>query len=83
MIGLLKSTRAGRLGAAGVITSFDLTHPKLLTSAEVGFPSERLDDAVIDARNTKALQFVVGLVLLCHKFHLWLLRMRRTQCGHR
>jgi molecular chaperone DnaK (HSP70) len=23
------------------------------------------------------------LVLLCHKFHLWLLRMRRTQCGHR
>jgi putative tryptophan/tyrosine transport system substrate-binding protein len=24
-----------------------------------------------------------GLILLCHKFHLWLLRMRRTQCGHR
>ena len=23
------------------------------------------------------------LVLLCHKFHLLLLRMRRTQCGHR
>jgi hypothetical protein len=23
------------------------------------------------------------LILLCHKFHLWLLRMRRTQCGHR
>jgi hypothetical protein len=22
------------------------------------------------------------LILLCHKFHLWLLRMRRTQCGH-
>ena len=21
--------------------------------------------------------------LMCHKFHLWLLRMRRTQCGHR
>ena len=26
---------------------------------------------------------VAQLVLLCHKFHLWLLRMRRTQCGHR
>jgi hypothetical protein len=24
----------------------------------------------------------VFLVLLYHKFHLWLLRMRRTQCGH-
>src|SRR6516164_6199784 len=23
------------------------------------------------------------LILLCHKFLLWLLRMRRTQCGHR
>jgi hypothetical protein len=23
------------------------------------------------------------LVLLCHKFHLWVLRMRRMQCGHR
>ena len=23
------------------------------------------------------------LILLCHKFHLLLLRMRRTQCGHR
>jgi hypothetical protein len=26
---------------------------------------------------------VRGLILLCHKFHLWLLRTRRTQCGHR
>src|SRR6516225_4222760 len=25
----------------------------------------------------------IDLILLCHKFHLWLLRMRRTQCGHR
>ena len=24
-----------------------------------------------------------AVILLCHKFHLWLLRMRRTQCGHR
>ncbi len=23
-----------------------------------------------------------GLILLYHKFHLWLLRMRRTQCAH-
>jgi len=23
------------------------------------------------------------LLLLCHKFHLWLLRTRRMQCGHR
>jgi hypothetical protein len=23
------------------------------------------------------------LILLCHKFHLWLLRMRRMHCGHR
>ena len=23
------------------------------------------------------------LILLCHKFHLWLLRMRRTQCENK
>jgi putative oxidoreductase len=29
------------------------------------------------------IELLGGLVLLCHKFHLWLLRTRRTQCGHR
>ena len=33
---------------------------------------------------TSVMASVNGLLLLlCHKFHLWLLRMRRTQCGHR
>jgi len=35
----------------------------------------------LDVGRLEAME--VQLVLLCHKFHLWLLRMRRTQCGHR
>jgi len=37
---------------------------------------------VIGAASLKG-DLVGLLILLCHKFHLWLLRMRRTQCGHR
>ena len=43
--------------------------------------------AALEARYGAKLFDRVGrgihLILLCHKFHLWLLRMRRTQCGHR
>jgi hypothetical protein len=46
----------------------------------ISMPSVRSD---VWARRSRPASARGDLVLLCHKFHLWLLRMRRTQCGHR
>jgi hypothetical protein len=43
------------------------------------FDLERAPDHVV----LRAADAEVGVVLLCHKLHLWLLRTRRTQWGHR
>ena len=57
-------------------------------SVSVAIPNGMEDDIYVfdtaqEAKDWSENDSDQWLILLCHKFHLWLLRMRRTQCGHR
>ena len=63
---------------------FYMLHNTLQTNATQMAPDARATGVCLFSAALYIGQPVgVSLVLLCHKFHLWLLRMRRTQCGHR
>ena len=94
-----EATRAKRkTQAAPPIPSAAAPTPKPAAESEVAaqspgpvppIPQSAMQDAafarnwwrvVIDGERTP---YHSVLILLCHKFHLWLLRTRRMQCGHR
>jgi GTP cyclohydrolase II len=71
------SSGSRRVETALAMTLGDLTQgePPLLRIHSQCFTGEMLGSLRCDCGDQ--------LVLLCHKFHLWVLRMRRMQCGHR